>query len=121
MSFLLHIFHPLLVLTRFYHERYSREWDEELNRIIDSDSQPEIRRHTAKFNVDGKCYEVWIANAYYSFGHIYSVDGVYAPKKLQRRPSISTMIRLGKLVNDVKNDIENEEAEHFLSVSRLRK
>ncbi|MDJ0087657.1 hypothetical protein [Pantoea allii] len=121
MYLLLYIFHPILVLTRFYHEKYSKGWDEELNRIMDSDSHPEISRHTAKFNVDGKCYEVWIANAYYSFGHIHSVDGVYAPRKLQRRPSISTMMRLGSLVNDVKNDIESEEVEHFLSVSRLRK
>lgn len=117
----MYLAHPLMVITFCYQERFSSGWDVELNRLMDSDPNPEIGRHIAKFRVDGREYEVWIANRYYSYGHVYRVDGVQAPKAIRKRPSLITMRRLAAIESDFNRWAERTEIEDFISKTGIRK
>lgn len=121
MSPWMYLAHPIMVITFGYQERFSAGWDSELNRLMDSDPNPEIGRHTAKFRIDGSEYEVWIANRYYSYGHIYRVDGVEAPKAMRNRPSLRTMLRLAAIESDLNKSAERKEVEDFISTTGLKK
>lgn len=121
MPLWMYFVHPIMVVTFFYQERYSAGWDKELNRLMDADPTPEVSMYTAIFRVDGKKYEVWIANRYYSYGHIYWVDGINAPKQVRNRPSFRTMCRLAKLVGNQNRAIEKKEVADFLQASGFRK
>lgn len=113
--------HPLMVITFFYQKRYNRWWDEELNRLIDADPNPEIGEFTATFMVGGKKFEVWIANRYYSYGYIRRIDDRYAPNKLEKRPSFKTMCRLAKLVGNRTKEIEEQSVDDFRRISGFMK
>lgn len=44
--------------------------------------------------------EVWIANHWYSFGHLYRLDGEYVSPSCRHRPRFRTMRRLYAAVKD---------------------
>lgn len=113
--------HPLMVITFFYQRRYSSWWNDELNRLIDADPHPEIGEYTAMFRVDGKKYEVWITNCYYSYGYIHRVDDKHAPREVQKRPSFRTMCRLAKLIGSHSQTIKKKSIDDFRRTSGFMK
>ncbi|WP_343463527.1 hypothetical protein [Pantoea sp.] len=121
MPLWMYLAHPIMVVTFGYQERYSAIWDKELNRLMDSDRNPEIDRYTAKFRVDGGEYEVWISNRYYSYGFIYRVDGIAAPKSMRKRPSLRTMRRLADIESDFNRWMERKEVDDFISATGIKK
>lgn len=117
----MYLAHPLMVITFLYQQRFSSGWDRELKRLMDSDPNPEIGRHTAKFRTDGREYEVWIANRYYSYGFIWRVDGIQAPKAMHKRPSLRAMRRLAAIESDFNRWAERKEVDDFISTTGIKK
>ena len=88
-----------------HQEKYCGEWDKTLNVLIDRHwHDAKLDRHTIKLGD----HEVWISNAFYSYGHIW---GSQIPA---RRPSVQTMGRLDSLVQFHKAKVER------LYVEKLR-
>lgn len=84
-----------------YLEKYNSVWDKTLKTLI------ELHGDTAK--LDGCTlklggHEIWIANEYYSYGHLYS----YNRGDKSHRPSVSTMAKLDKIVQRIKAERQSE-------------
>lgn len=121
MPLWMYFLHPVMVITFFYQQRYSSSWDKELCRLIGSDPNPEVSRYTITFKVEGKRYEVWIENRYYSYGYLIRVNGRESPEKLRVRPSFNTMRSLARLERDINKARERDEVSRFMNESGLRK
>ena len=74
-----------------FQQPYSKAWDEKLNKLLDNPKD---------IKIEGKCtvrfgdITVWVGNKYYSYGHPYSC------RRPEVRPSIKTMIRLSKVLDE---------------------
>lgn len=76
--------------------KYSKEWDEELNRLIDSHKQ--VSRGYCVLIIDNT--EVWVDNKFYAYGHRFVGDHVK-----EFRPSMKTMFKLWKLEKQISGDL----------------
>ena len=65
------------------HESY----DKFLKNLMDNAEDIKITRHTIMFKYDNKTYEVWIANKFYSYGHLHTVDNKFVEIQFRFRPS----------------------------------
>jgi len=75
-----------------HQQKYCPIWDAKLNELLDKYAdEAELGAYTINLGSTS----VWIANKYYSYGHIW--DGVVSRSIDRRRPSIRTMIRLSDL------------------------
>lgn len=72
-----------------FQESYSEGWDKKLNELMDQDVEVRTSYHTVI--LDG--IEIWTSNRWYSYAHAY---GKKFPKA---RPSIKTMIRFSKYID----------------------
>ena len=63
-----------------------------VNRIIDTGEYMIQDDYTIKYKYCGKVFELWICNYPYSYGWIYSIDGIYQGDK--RLPYIQTRKKL---------------------------
>ena len=70
--------------------KYSKEWDEKLNQILDT-GDFKFDEHTMYY----KNYEVWTSNRFYSYGYLFSKDRRWLKERY--RPKVSTMVRLAML------------------------
>lgn len=84
-------------------EKYDRAWDSLLSAILDSGHAKisNLGAHTVEING----VEVWIANRFYSYGHIYRS----LPAK-SGRPSVRTMIKLAAMLKPLQ-EAQKYEAE----------
>ncbi|WP_338659043.1 hypothetical protein [Yersinia intermedia] len=80
-----------------YQNNFCPEWDEILNRILDSGDVIGHRNGVISFKFEGKEIDVWANNRWYSYGNVWRIDEVYIEKPLQKRPRFKTMQRLNKL------------------------
>nr|DAL62108.1 MAG TPA_asm: hypothetical protein [Caudoviricetes sp.] len=93
----------------FHQERYCPEWDKALGSLLDKYSDRAlVGRHTTTING----IEIWTANAFYSYGHIYQ-DGIE-----KRRPSLWNMYRLWLVVEAAGKDLARREREEYLRKMR---
>lgn len=100
-------------------KRYSREWDMELNKLLDQYKFTNIDSHHAKL---GPAI-IWVGNAPYACMHTYSLfmqppDPRYYPKFADVRPSRLTIIRcLEKLKLDARSpqEVRDEKLKKLLS------
>ncbi|MDE9551337.1 hypothetical protein [Xenorhabdus bovienii] len=84
-----------------YQHKYLAEWDKKLNYLLDNCKFIKFDKHVVTF-VDGDNeYRVWTSNRFYSFAHLYELNGV--TQTLQYRPSWRTMMRLYFEVVEMKN------------------
>ena len=81
--------------------KYCEGWDTKLNEMMDKEfdtcSLSFNSIYGGNYNVIFNDTRVWIANKYYSYGFDSDV-----PSRLQYRPSISTMVKLNRLVEYLK-------------------
>lgn len=84
-----------------YQQPYSAEWDSLLNSILDEGRIKEVRSCAMTFEYQGNDIEVWCMNKWYSFGHVYSVNGQSVGRGREFRPSIKTMVRLWAVYSEL--------------------
>lgn len=101
--------HAVNTLSGRYQRPFLKEWDEMLNDIIDKGLIMEVDDFTIKFNYDGKEYQIWVGNRWYSYGYIYSIGGKYTKRNRQFRPRFRTMRRLHDLHMKLFEDQEARE------------
>lgn len=68
---------------------YCAEWDRKLSRLIDLHGE---KAHVGLYTMTLGKHEVWIANEFYAYGHLYDSS---LPEK---RPRVRTMRRLDQIV-----------------------
>ena len=99
--------HAANTIFGMYQQPFLKEWDDMLNDIIDKGLIVEVGELTIKFNYEGKEYEIWVGNRWYSYAHIYSIGGKYIKRSQEFRPRFRTMRRLRDLHMNI---FENQEA-----------
>ena len=99
--------HAANTVFGMYQQPFLKEWDEMLNDIIDNGIIVDVDELTITFNYEGKEYEVWVGNRWYSYGHIYSIGGKQIKRSQEFRPRFRTMRRLRDLHMNI---FENQEA-----------
>lgn len=104
-----YFFHLLRTVFGFYQKPFSSEWDSRLNEIIDSGSIVEAGEHTVIYQMGSDVIEVWISNRWYSFAHVYLVNGKFVSKEFQNRPRLNTMIRLWDIYSVERNKFLSQE------------
>lgn len=100
--------HGLRLLFGMHQQPFCSDWDGILNQIIDSGKIVGHCEHTITFKHTGR-YEIWTANEFYSYGHIYMLDERSTPRKFERRPSLKTMLRL----NEIKKKLTDGDFQDF--------
>lgn len=80
-----------------HQEKYSGAWDRTLKALI--------KLHGDTATLDGHTlrlgdHEIWIANEYYSYGHLYDWN---SDVECRHRPSVRTMGKLDKIVNRIRD------------------
>lgn len=88
-----------------YQRKYSKDWDIELNRVLDNLQDAEVVYNelskdylTLTLNKNKENYTVWIGNKYYSFAYLWAKPDKWTSDQEQFRPKFSTMLRLESLV-----------------------
>ena len=119
----LYIGHALRTVFQLYQKPYSKEWDTVLNELLDSlengKCSAEIKNYCIGFKFEKEVYEVWVANRWYAYGHLYAKQkanvgwGGNILHEYRYRPRFSTMIRL----NDVCRNLEN--VHHEVKINQL--
>jgi hypothetical protein len=73
-----------------FQESYSAGWDKKLNELMDAGVEVDMSYHTVILGG----IEIWTSNRWYSYAHAYGKEFPRA------RPSIKTMIRFSKYVDE---------------------
>lgn len=84
-------------LFSMYQEPFNADWDAQLIKLMDEGKVISASRHCVTFSLHGQGYDVWVSNRWYSYGHLYEVNGQCVPKRLQYRPRFRTMRSLNQL------------------------
>ncbi|CNE40749.1 hypothetical protein [Yersinia kristensenii] len=84
-----------------YQHDFCPQWDEILNRIIDSGELVECLNGIVSFKFEGKEIDIWANNKWYAYGNVWRIDGVAINRPLQKRPRFKTMQRLNNLYADI--------------------
>ncbi|CQH41780.1 MULTISPECIES: hypothetical protein [Yersinia] len=85
-----------------YQNDFCPQWDEILNRILDSGELVECRGGVISFKFEGKEIDIWANNKWYSYGNVWRIDGVLIEQPLQKRPRFKTMQRLNNLHTELR-------------------
>lgn len=91
--------HILRLIFGMHHQPFCPEWDSLLKKIINSGDVIGHDKYSIIFRYEGRTYEIWVANAFYSYGHIYRLNEKTVPGDFLRRPSLKVMIMLNELRN----------------------
>ncbi|MBJ9236996.1 hypothetical protein GHV37_20380 [Citrobacter koseri] len=86
--------HSANTVFGMYQQPFNREWDGMLRRILEAGKLLNISDHTITFHCGGDVFEVWTSNRWFSFAHLYRLNGEYIAEHLQARPRFSTMRHL---------------------------
>lgn len=93
-----------------FQKKFSEEWDNKVSQLITKGEfvsffKSNYNYYTYSVNVklDGTLYEVWLANQWHCYGYNYAETNYNE----QFRPSIKTMIKLEKWVNELQQMEEN--------------
>lgn len=98
-----HVFNTIFFM---YQLSYSKVWNSMLKTLIEKGKLVSVDYHTITIELDGKSYDIWIRNKWYSYGNLYaltrqgSTRKEYIPKECSYRPSVRTMIRLERFIRD---------------------
>lgn len=80
-----------------YQQKFCREWDSALRKIINECEVSEFSERTITFTTKHGQVCVWCSNKWYAFGHLYEVNGKGVGGKNERRPRFETMQTLHRL------------------------
>lgn len=92
-------FHALRSVFCDYQQPFNTQWDERLQQVLDTGELLSVGEHLATFSHDGDVLSIWIANRWYSYAHLYQLNGEAIPRGMEVRPRFSTMRRLHALVS----------------------
>lgn len=92
MSLSTRLRHVCNTLLGLYQYKHCPAYDALLNRILDEGVPEKCGDYTIRFSLGGEYYNVWIANKFYAYGHLY--QGGAGPCA---RPKYKTMMRLYEL------------------------
>ncbi|AQW17601.1 hypothetical protein ACSOR1_003208 [Escherichia coli] len=106
IDYLCHIFNTIF---GFYQQPFLKEWDAMLNDILDKGLIMEVDELTIKINYEGEEYQIWVGNRWYSYAHIYSLNGKLLTNRQEFRPRFRTMRRLHNLHMNLFEDQEARE------------
>ena len=98
--------HVANTLLGFYQRGYSAEWDDVLSRLLDSQEAWEfahVGEYCLTIVTGGDCYDIWINNRWYAYGHLQKLNGDDVQLPFQYRPSFRTMRRLAAFVDWYQN------------------
>lgn len=93
----------LLAVFGLFGRKYSKEWDCNLESLIDSAIVSQIDDHTITFDVSGdgcELVDVWVANKFYAYGHQWFSG---CSHKNTFRPSFRVAKKLYKLELELRN------------------
>lgn len=108
--------HIVNALTGMYQESFSQEWDDELNLIMSNGVVENTTGLTVDFRYENDIITVWTGNRWYSFGHLYRVNGNVVEDEFKFRPRFKTMVKLHKLFSEKRqSQLENQYREYFKS------
>lgn len=86
-----------------HQQKFSEEWDERLNELLDMGEIVDCSEHTLSIEYLGNEIEIWCSNRWYSFAHAYRVNGTPVDKNRQYRPRLKTMFRLQGVFQSERN------------------
>lgn len=93
-----------------FQRKYCEAWDGKLNEIISRGCFVKFHKnfygnllYTVIVDLDGVKFEIWLANKWYCYGYNYAETNYNE----QFRPSIKTMIKLEKWVNELQEMEKN--------------
>jgi hypothetical protein len=90
--------HSVNTVLVMYQAPFSEAWDRHLRRILAEGEITEINQHAVTFLYGGDVLEIWIANRWYFYAHLFRLNGECVERKLQARPRFKTMRLLHGMV-----------------------
>ncbi len=109
--------HLLRILFNEYQQPYSKKWDKLFNEILDHGQIISDETFTVTFEYRGHHFGIWYGNKYYSYGHLYMLDGDGIDHKCAFRPKFKTMKRFSKRIQDERNSFFDK----FLKGDHIKK
>lgn len=106
--------HGLRLIFGTHQQKFCPEWDALLNKIMQQGEVVSSSNCTLTFKYSGREYQVWTANEFYSYGHIYRLDSNDVDSENYRRPALKTMITLHRINVSTKDRINEEKAIRFI-------
>ena len=96
--------HVLNTVTGMYQHCYSEAWDQKLTDLLDnvdrwSGIEISSGGHCLVFTFNGNNYRVWIANRWYAYGNLVSINDDFVDDDYRYRPRFRTMRRLHSLAS----------------------
>lgn len=76
-----------------------KKWSKVLNELMDKYSSGITQRNPYTITLGNT--EIWVANRYYSFGEIHSIDSNDINRCMKRIPNARTAIRLAMFIDDL--------------------
>lgn len=92
MSMSTRLRHVCNTLFGLHQYKYCATYDVLLSRILDEGVPEKCGDYTIRFSLEGGHYNIWVANKFYAYGHLYL--GGAGPCV---RPKYKTMMRLYEL------------------------
>lgn len=86
--------HSANTVFGMYQQPFNREWDSMLRSILKTGKLLSVSDYTITFHCGGDVFEIWTANRWFSFAHLYRLNGECITEDLQARPRFSTMRHL---------------------------
>lgn len=89
-----------ILLEGKYNHPYCKQWDKTLNNLMKNHPCVEVSKQLVKI---GDC-EIWIWNPFWSYGWLYSLNGYIVEDEVRRRPSVKTMLRFEKFLDEIRKE-----------------
>lgn len=81
-----------------YSYPFDRQWNATLERILEGGQLISSDECTALFVFEDQEWEVWVANRWYAYAHLYRKDKERLDRLLWARPRFKTMLQLHEVV-----------------------
>jgi hypothetical protein len=85
-----------------FQQEYNKSWDDFLKRIAEESNVVGFSEHTVSFKLNNIIYTVWTENKFYSYGHLYRIDGEEVEDSVMFRPSYKVARKLYKLEIEIR-------------------
>jgi hypothetical protein len=86
---------------RFHHAPYLKQWDEDLNHLLDFGEfvgYADAYRYNILIRYKDKDYKIWVADEFYAYGYLNCKGDKYLEREERYRPKFKTMLRLRKMI-----------------------
>lgn len=83
-----------------YNYPFDRQWNAILERILEDGQLISSDECIALFIFEDQEWEVWVANRWYAYAHLYRKGHLRLDKNLWARPRFKTMLQLHEVVRE---------------------